>query len=53
MVPSWAYQLGQLLPQPLMEQFYTLPIQCKHIEHMHEGVWFRKFFFDKMTAVRT
>ena len=22
----------------LMEQFYTLPIQCRHIEHMHEGV---------------
>ena len=21
---------------------YTLPIQCRHIEHMHEGVWFRK-----------
>ena len=20
---------------------------------MHEGVWFRNFFFDKMTAVRT
>ena len=35
----------QLLPQLLMEQFYTLPIQCKHIEHMHEGVWFRKKIF--------
>ena len=32
----------QLLPQLLMEQFDTLPIQCRHIEHMHEGVWFRK-----------
>ena len=50
MVPSWA---NQLLPQLLMEPFYTLPIQCRHIEHMHEGVWFRIFFFDKMTAVRT
>ena len=39
MVPSWA---DQLLPQPLLEQFDTLPIQCRHIEHMHEGVWFRK-----------
>ena len=39
MVPSWAYQL---LPQLLMEQFDTLPIQCRHIEHMHEGVWSRK-----------
>ena len=39
MVPSWA---DQLLPQLLMEQFDTLPIQCKHIEHMHEGVLFRK-----------
>ena len=32
----------QLLPQILMEQFDTFPIQCRHIEHMHEGVWFRK-----------
>ena len=39
MVPSWA---DQLLPQLLMEQFDTLPIQCKHIEHMHEGVLIRK-----------
>ena len=43
----------QLLPQLLMEQFDTLPIQCRHIEHMHEGVWFKKIIFDKMTAVRT
>ena len=35
MVPSWA---DQLLPQLLMEQFDTFPIQCRHIEHMHEGV---------------
>ena len=39
MVPSWA---DQLLPQLLMEQFETLPIQFKHIEHMHEGVLYRK-----------
>ena len=39
MVPSWA---DQLLPQLLMEQFETLPIQFKHIDHMHEGVWFTK-----------
>ena len=39
MVPSWA---DQLLPQLLVEQFETLPIQFKHIEHMHEGVLFRK-----------
>ena len=32
----------QLLPQLLMEQFHTFPIQCRHIEHMQEGVWFRK-----------
>ena len=38
MVPSWA---DQLLPQLLMEQLDTLPI-CRHIEHMHKGVWFRK-----------
>ena len=39
MVPSRA---DQLLPHLLMEQFDTLPIQCRHIEHMHEGAWFRK-----------
>ena len=38
-VPSWA---DQLLPQLLMEQFDTLLIQFRHIEHMHEGVWFGK-----------
>ena len=45
----------QLLSQLLMEQINTLPIQySRHIEHMHEGVWFRKKkIFDKMTAVRT
>ena len=36
MVPSWA---DQVLVQLLMEQFDTLPIQCRHIEHMHEGIW--------------
>ena len=39
MVPSWA---DQLLPQLFMEQHDTLPIQCRHNEHMHEGVRFRK-----------
>ena len=33
MVPSWA---DQLLPQLLMEQFDTFPIQYRHIEHMHD-----------------
>ena len=32
----------QLLQQLLMEHFDTFPIQCRHIEHMHEGVWVRK-----------
>ena len=49
MVPSLA---NQLLPQLLMEQFDTLPIQYRHIEHKHDGVWL-KFFLDKMTAMRT
>ena len=35
----WA---NQLLPQFLMEQFDTFPKQCRHIEHMQRGVWFRK-----------
>ena len=50
MVPSW---VDQLLLQLLMEQFDTLTIQCRHIEYMHEGEWFTKNNFDKMTAVRT
>ena len=44
---------NQLLPQLLMEQFDTLPIQCKLIEHMHEGILFKKKIFAKMTALRT
>ena len=35
-VPLWA---DQVLLQLLMEQFDTLPTQCGHIEHMHEGVY--------------
>ena len=35
-VPLWA---DQVLLQLLMEQFDTLPAQCRHIEHMHEGVY--------------
>ena len=50
MVPSLA---DQLLLQLLMEQFDTLLIQCRYIEHMHEGVWFTKNNFDEMTTVRT
>ena len=38
-VPLWA---DQLLPQLLMEQFDMLLIQYRHIDHMHEGVWFGK-----------
>ena len=37
-VPLWT---DQLLPQLLMvqEQIDTLWIQCRHIEHMHGGVY--------------
>ena len=35
-------RVDQLLPQLSMEQFDTFLIQCRHIEHMHEGVWFWK-----------
>ena len=28
-----------------MEQFDTLYTQCRHIEHMHEGVWFTKNYY--------
>ena len=39
-VYAWIVPLGadQLLPQLLMEQVDALPLQCRHIEHMHEGV---------------
>ena len=40
-VPLW---VNQLLPQLLMEQFDILPMQCRHIEHMHEGVYNFCFF---------
>ena len=38
---AWIVPLlaAQLLPQLLMEQFDTLRIQCRHIEHMHEAVY--------------
>ena len=49
-MPSWA---DQLLPQLSMEKFDTLPVQCRHIEHMHGGVWLKKKKFYKMAAVRT
>ena len=39
------------LSQLLIEHFDTLPTQCRHIEHMHEGVWFPKNFNDKMAAM--
>ena len=35
-------QADQLQPQLLLEQFDTFPIQCQHMEHMYEGIWFRK-----------
>ena len=39
-----------------MEQFDTLPIQCRHIEHMHEGVYIfvckdsTEIFFEKLMS---
>ena len=35
--------MGQSIPTTaLIQQFDTLPTQYRHIEHMHEGVWFKK-----------
>ena len=31
----------------LMEFFDTFPTQCRHMEHMNEGVWLRKSIIDK------
>ena len=47
-VPLWA---EQLLPQLLMERFDTLPIQCRHIEHMHEGVYIFLFVCTDSTEI--
>ena len=44
-VSSWA---DQLLPQLLIEQFDTLPSQYRHIEHMHEGVWFQNDSYENL-----
>ena len=46
-------QADQPLTQLLMEQFDTLPIQCRHIEHVHDGICSKIIIFDKMTAMRT
>ena len=40
-------RVNQLLPLLLMEQYDTFPIQCRYIEHIYKGVWFRKTMFDK------
>ena len=48
MVPSLLFRANRLLLQLLMEQFDTLPVQYRHIEHMHKGVWLKKIIFDKM-----
>ena len=37
----------QLLSQLLIEHFDTLPTQCRHIEHMQEGVWFPKKYYSQ------
>ena len=37
MLLNFHTRADQLLPQLAMEQFDTSPIQCRHIEHMHEG----------------
>ena len=37
----------QLILQLLMKEFNTLLTQCRHIEHMLEGVWVKKVFLTK------
>ena len=52
-VPLWA---AQLLPQLLMEQFDNLRIQCRHIEHMHEGVYnfcLHRFYQNLLSKLRS
>ena len=44
---------NQLLPQLLMEQFDTFPIQCDTLNICMKEFSSEKVIFDKMTAVRT
>ena len=39
---SGLYYKGVMIVLLLIENFDTLPTHCRHIEHMHEGVWFPK-----------
>ena len=43
--------MGRLNPTTDFDQFDNLPIQCNHIEHMREEVWF-KIKIDKIIAMR-
>ena len=44
-VHTWAVQL---LSHILVDHFDTLPTQCRHIEHTHEGVWFPKILLTEL-----
>ena len=43
----------KLILKILIEQFDTLPTQCRHIKHVDAGIWFKNSILDKMTALRT
>ena len=49
-VHIWA---DQLLPQLLMEQFDTFPIQCNTLNICMKEFGSEKIIVDKMTAVKT
>ena len=49
-MPLWA---DQLIQQFLMKRFNTLITQCRHIEHMFEGVWVKKIFEKKKVSFET
>ena len=36
-----AFMVRLISTTALVKQFDMLPIQCRHIEHMHEGVWLK------------
>ena len=44
---------NQILPQLLMEQFDTFPVQCNTLNICMKEFSSEKIIFDKMTAVRT
>ena len=42
---------NQLLPELYLKHFHTLPIQYRHIGHLHDEFYSEKMTFDEMAAM--